>query len=139
MWRSCIVAGHKAVRHADPALFSGLLASAPWVESRSTVPHRPRPTASMPGVGCVSGQGFLMIRTSATSSFRSDERVAPRVLIIVQNLPVPLDRRVWLECQALAGRGYRVSVICPQGPGDKAREVLDGVAIYRYRPAPEAK
>jgi len=80
-----------------------------------------------------------MIRTSATSSFRSDERVAPRVLIIVQNLPVPLDRRVWLECQALAGRGYRVSVICPQGPGDKAREVLDGVAIYRYRPAPEAK
>ena len=25
MWRSCIAAGHKAVRHADPALFSSLL------------------------------------------------------------------------------------------------------------------
>ena len=62
----------------------------------------------------------------------------PRVLIIVQNLPVPLDRRVWLECQALTAAGYRVSVICPKGPGDPARQVLDGVALYKYRPAPEA-
>ena len=46
----------------------------------------------------------------------------PHILIIVQNLPVPLDRRVWLECQALIARGYRVSVICPKGPGDPARE-----------------
>jgi len=27
--------------------------------------------------------------------------VQTRILIIVQNLPVPFDRRVWLECQAL--------------------------------------
>ncbi len=64
---------------------------------------------------------------------------APRVLIIVQNLPVPLDRRVWLECRALRAAGYEVSVICPKGPGDPAREVIDGVAIYKYRPAPEAQ
>jgi glycosyltransferase involved in cell wall biosynthesis len=57
----------------------------------------------------------------------------------VQNLPVPLDRRVWLECQALVARGYRVSVICPKGPGDPARQHIDGVAIYKYRPAPEAR
>ena len=63
---------------------------------------------------------------------------APHVLIIVENLPVPLDRRVWLECQALVARGYRVSVICPKGPGDPARQHLDGVDIYKYRPAPEA-
>jgi len=63
----------------------------------------------------------------------------PRVLIIVQNLPVPLDRRVWLECQALTAQGYRVSVICPKGPGDPRFEVIDGVAIYKYRPAPEAQ
>ncbi|KQY42920.1 glycosyltransferase family 4 protein [Cellulomonas sp. Root137] len=62
----------------------------------------------------------------------------PRVLIIVQNLPVPLDRRVWLEAQALTAAGYEVSVICPKGPGDPARQVLDGVGIYKYRPAPEA-
>jgi glycosyltransferase involved in cell wall biosynthesis len=62
-----------------------------------------------------------------------------RVLIIVQNLPVPLDRRVWLECQALRAQGYEVSVICPQGPGDPPHEEIDGVHIYKYAPAPEAK
>jgi hypothetical protein len=31
-----------------------------------------------------------------------------RVLIVVQNLPVPLDRRVWLECQALRAAGFEV-------------------------------
>ncbi|MBC7279450.1 glycosyltransferase family 4 protein [Nocardioides sp.] len=60
------------------------------------------------------------------------------VLIIVQNLPVPLDRRVWLECQALVARGYEVSVICPKGPGDPGRQQLSGVRIYKYRPAPQA-
>ncbi|MGH3870116.1 MAG: glycosyltransferase family 4 protein [Pseudonocardiaceae bacterium] len=60
------------------------------------------------------------------------------VLIIVQNLPVPLDRRVWLECQALCESGYAVSVICPKGPGDPRYEVLDGVYLYKYRPAPSA-
>lgn len=61
------------------------------------------------------------------------------VLIIVQNLPVPLDRRVWLECQALRDAGYDVSVICPRGDGEPRRQVLDGVAIYTYRPAPQAR
>lgn len=61
------------------------------------------------------------------------------VLIIVQNLPVPLDRRVWLECQALTSAGYDVSVICPKGPQDPDYQVIDGVHIYKYRPAPEAE
>ena len=61
------------------------------------------------------------------------------VLIIVQNLPVPLDRRVWLECQALVGHGYRVSVICPKGPGDPSYQEIDGVRVHKYRPAPEAR
>ncbi|QYH36960.1 glycosyltransferase family 4 protein [Salinibacterium sp. M195] len=63
----------------------------------------------------------------------------PHVLIIVANLPVPLDRRVWLECQALTARGYTVSVICPKGPGDPARQRIDGVDIYKYAPAREAQ
>ena len=70
---------------------------------------------------------------------RPSSKRRPHVLIIVQNLPVPLDRRVWLECQALVTRGYQVSVICPKGPGDPAREHLDGVDIYKYAPAPEAE
>ena len=69
----------------------------------------------------------------------STMRGKTHVLIIVQNLPVPLDRRVWLECQALTAAGYDVSVICPKGPGDPSRQTIDGVAIYKYRPAPEAE
>jgi glycosyltransferase involved in cell wall biosynthesis len=49
-----------------------------------------------------------------------------------------LDRRVWLECQALRDSGYTVSVICPKGPGDPHYEVLDGVHLYKYRAAPPA-
>ena len=57
----------------------------------------------------------------------------------MQNLPVPLDRRVWLECQALVASGYEVSVICPKGPGDESRQLIDGVYVYKYRPAPQAR
>ena len=57
-----------------------------------------------------------------------------RILIIVQNLPVPFDRRVWLECQALTGAGYRVAVVCPKGKDDPAYQVIDGVELYKYRP-----
>jgi len=59
---------------------------------------------------------------------------APHALIIVQNLPVPLDRRVWMECKELRAAGYRVSVICPRGDEDAVFELLDGVRIHRYRP-----
>ncbi len=59
-------------------------------------------------------------------------------MIIVQNLPVPLDRRVWLECQALTAAGYQVSVICIAGPDDPPYEQLEGVHLYKYRPAPQA-
>src|SRR4051794_12397096 len=62
----------------------------------------------------------------------------PHVLIIVQNLPVPLDRRVWQECRTLVAAGYNVSVICPKGPGDPGHQVLEGVSIHKYRPAPAA-
>jgi glycosyltransferase involved in cell wall biosynthesis len=57
-----------------------------------------------------------------------------RILIIVQNLPVPFDRRVWLECQALVAAGYQVAVVCPKGSGDPGYEVVDSVELYKYRP-----
>lgn len=60
------------------------------------------------------------------------------MLIVVQNLSVPLDRRVWLECQALRDAGYTVSVICPAGPGEPRRRMFEGVWIRTYRPAPVA-
>jgi glycosyltransferase involved in cell wall biosynthesis len=62
------------------------------------------------------------------------DRFVSRVLIIVQNLPVPFDRRVWLECQALVSDGYQVVVVCPKGDGDPSYEVVDTVELYKYRP-----
>jgi len=54
-------------------------------------------------------------------------------VIIVENLPVPLDRRVWQEAQALTRAGWRVSVICPQTAAYPAsHEVLESIAIYRH-------
>jgi glycosyltransferase involved in cell wall biosynthesis len=65
---------------------------------------------------------------------RRRSATAPRhVCIIVQNLPVPFDRRVWLECRALRDAGYDVSVVCPKGPGDPSYAELEGVALYKYR------
>lgn len=56
-----------------------------------------------------------------------------RVLIIVENLPVPLDRRVWQEACALRDAGHEVTVICPRMRGyNQPEEVLDGITIYRH-------
>jgi glycosyltransferase involved in cell wall biosynthesis len=56
-----------------------------------------------------------------------------RVLIIVENLPSPFDRRVWQEATTLTTAGYTVSIICPTGKGyEKKFELIDGVAIYRH-------
>ena len=56
-----------------------------------------------------------------------------KILIIVENLPVPFDRRVWQESLALVGAGAEVSVICPKGKGyDADHEVLEGINIYRH-------
>jgi glycosyltransferase involved in cell wall biosynthesis len=62
-----------------------------------------------------------------------NQRMA-RVLIVVQNLSVPLDRRVWLECRTLVTAGHQVSVICPREEGQPAHRTLDGVRIHTYRP-----
>ena len=63
----------------------------------------------------------------------STVRAARHVLIVVENLPVPFDRRVWSEATTLREAGYDVSVICPGASGTSAeREVLDGITIYRH-------
>jgi glycosyltransferase involved in cell wall biosynthesis len=63
----------------------------------------------------------------------SSHRVAHSILIIVQNLPVPLDRRVWLEATSLQRAGFQVAVISPKSKVyTRSREQLEGVDIYRY-------
>jgi glycosyltransferase involved in cell wall biosynthesis len=60
--------------------------------------------------------------------------MAAHILILVENLSVPLDRRVWQESRALVDAGYRVTVICPMGSKqDQEPDVtIEGVRILRY-------
>ncbi len=61
------------------------------------------------------------------------------VLVIVENLPVPLDRRVWQESNALKDQGYDVTVICPKMRGyTMGEEELEGIKIYRHWISDEA-
>jgi glycosyltransferase involved in cell wall biosynthesis len=56
-----------------------------------------------------------------------------KVLIIVENLPVPFDSRVWKEACALHDNGYQVSVLCPRGKGyTQNYELLEGIHVYRH-------
>src|SRR5712692_312565 len=61
------------------------------------------------------------------------ERPPRRVLVLVENLPSPFDRRVWQEATTLRDAGYLVSIICPTGRGcERKFEAIDGIHIYRY-------
>ena len=52
---------------------------------------------------------------------------------MVENLPVPFDRRVWQEATTLKEQGAKISIICPQMKGyTQSREVIDGIEIYRH-------
>ncbi len=63
----------------------------------------------------------------------SSDTARPSILIIVQNLPVPFDRRVWQEATSLREANYNVAVICPKKKiYTKSYEQLEGVDIYRY-------
>jgi glycosyltransferase involved in cell wall biosynthesis len=62
------------------------------------------------------------------------------ILVLVENLSVPFDRRVWHECTTLVAAGYEVSVICPRGRRHDREpfEARGGVRIHRYPPPPSA-
>jgi len=57
-----------------------------------------------------------------------------RVVILVENLPVPLDRRVWQEARSLRDAGWSVTVIGPRGgPTMRSlRERKEGIQMLRY-------
>ena len=55
------------------------------------------------------------------------------VLLVVENLPVPYDRRVWQEALALKAAGFQVSVVSPATKlHPKLSEFLEGIHVYRY-------
>jgi glycosyltransferase involved in cell wall biosynthesis len=64
--------------------------------------------------------------------------VKRKVLIVVENLSVPYDSRVWKQARSLRDAGYAVSVVCPKGSkAEKGYECLEGVHIYRHPAPPE--
>ncbi|HEX6474710.1 MAG TPA: glycosyltransferase family 4 protein [Candidatus Limnocylindria bacterium] len=61
------------------------------------------------------------------------QQVGRRALILVEDLPVPFDRRVWNEATTLRAAGWRVTVVCPKGDGARRwHERIDGIEIFRY-------
>jgi glycosyltransferase involved in cell wall biosynthesis len=57
----------------------------------------------------------------------------PRALILVEDLPVPFDRRVWTEAKTLRDAGWRVTVVSPKGDGARRwHERIDGIEVFRY-------
>ncbi|MDO1582791.1 glycosyltransferase family 4 protein [Rhizobium oryzicola] len=74
-----------------------------------------------------------MNKSLETSSGSGSALKGRKVLIIVENLPVPFDRRVWQEARALQTSGAQVSIICPVGKGYTERyQLLEGIHIYRH-------
>jgi glycosyltransferase involved in cell wall biosynthesis len=82
------------------------------------------------------GAGDNDVRTRRTVPAATDEWIAivkRKVLIIVENLSVPFDTRVWNEARSLRENGYVVTVLCPKGKNhEKGYECLEGVHIYRH-------
>jgi hypothetical protein len=75
-----------------------------------------------------------------SKSLMPPPRQSRSCVIVVENLPVPFDRRVWQEAQALARAGWLVSVICPANAAYPKRfEVIDDVAIYGMRCRPRGE
>ena len=61
------------------------------------------------------------------------EFAGKHILIVIENLPAPFDRRVWQEAMTLKKNGADVSIICPKMKGyTKSYEVLEGIEIYRH-------
>jgi glycosyltransferase involved in cell wall biosynthesis len=59
---------------------------------------------------------------------------ADRVLMLIENLSFPMDRRMRQEAITLRQAGYTVSVICPRGEDQdrSAFEMYEGIPVYRY-------
>jgi len=85
--------------------------------------------------------GMAPLQTPHMDAVRAAKPLMDRkVLIIVENLPLPFDRRVWHECRTLTAAGAQVAVICPKGKGyDAPYEEIEGVHIYRHSLPLDAK
>ena len=56
----------------------------------------------------------------------------PKMLFLIDNVPLALDSRVQREAGTLRSEGFAISVICPSGPGEGWHELVDEMHVYRY-------
>ena len=71
--------------------------------------------------------------TAGSANGGTQSAVAKSVLLVVENLPVPYDRRVWQQALALRAANYQVSVVSPATVRyPKLAEHLEGIHVYRY-------
>ena len=75
-----------------------------------------------------------MLWLGSTGVYRERlSHVKKKILIVVENAPVPFDTRVWKEALSLHEAGYEVTVLCPRGKGaELGYEIIDGVRVYRH-------
>ena len=113
------------VSHASEEVIEALLESRPAriIDLDGRLGTGNRDTGLLRGFRLVKLGSLTVEPTAAHRVERSDSserraRKRGRVLILVQNLSVPFDRRVWLECQSLIEAGFRVAVVCPKAPDD---------------------
>jgi hypothetical protein len=71
--------------------------------------------------------------TTGSASANAPSTTTKSVLLVVENLPVPYDRRVWQQALALKAANYQVSVVSPATQRyPKLAEHLEGIHVYRY-------
>ncbi|MFE7314697.1 glycosyltransferase family 4 protein [Streptomyces sp. NPDC057555] len=75
-----------------------------------------------------------MLGDTASGDAAVGDGTGRRALVLVENLSVPFDRRVWQECTTLRDAGWEVHVVCPRGEkrDTEPEAVIDGVRIHRY-------
>jgi glycosyltransferase involved in cell wall biosynthesis len=128
-----------SVRRAEEPCLSHFVAAILLALSVEGVPERRANAAGSARafpLGLLSRQALAKRARSVRQRATKPSAGRRRVLIIDENNQVPRDPRVWRESLALAAAGYHVSVICPMDAGDPPVEHLQGVALYRYPPAP---
>ncbi len=75
----------------------------------------------------------LVVGQSSSAASNGRRSVSQRVVILLENFTYPQDTRVRNEAESLAAAGHQVTVLAPRGPGQSARERIEGVEVRRYR------
>ena len=83
--------------------------------------------------GQAAPRSYLVVGQQSFAASNGRRSVSQRVVILLENFTYPQDTRVRNEAESLAAAGHQVTVLAPRGPGQSARERIEGVEVRRYR------